>query len=131
MIRRPPRSTLFPYTTLFRSPQYQKQTFELAEEFLARSWEGVANRTLELTMRRCGMVLLAAGRREAAERCWAEIDQLASRTQDAVLLLWPDTRAAIVFTLDGDFSRALDAAMRIEARADELDSAAELARFLR
>src|SRR6266508_6594239 len=26
MIRRPPRSTLFPYTTLFRSPQSQTQT---------------------------------------------------------------------------------------------------------
>src|SRR2546427_7950852 len=25
MIRRPPRSTLFPYTTLFRSPQPEKQ----------------------------------------------------------------------------------------------------------
>src|SRR2546422_3742623 len=24
MIRRPPRSTLFPYTTLFRSPQHQR-----------------------------------------------------------------------------------------------------------
>src|SRR3712207_7658114 len=26
MIRRPPRSTLFPYTTLFRSPPYLEQT---------------------------------------------------------------------------------------------------------
>src|SRR5437660_8561951 len=26
MIRRPPRSTLFPYTTLFRSPQDDRQT---------------------------------------------------------------------------------------------------------
>ena len=26
MIRRPPRSTLFPYTTLFRSPRYKPQT---------------------------------------------------------------------------------------------------------
>src|SRR2546422_11367093 len=25
MIRRPPRSTLFPYTTLFRSPQHRKE----------------------------------------------------------------------------------------------------------
>src|SRR5260221_8766546 len=25
MIRRPPRSTLFPYTTLFRSPTYQRR----------------------------------------------------------------------------------------------------------
>src|SRR5690349_24539185 len=29
MIRRPPRSTLFPYTTLFRSPYFQHATFGL------------------------------------------------------------------------------------------------------
>src|SRR2546430_12509166 len=27
MIRRPPRSTLFPYTTLFRSPAFDEETF--------------------------------------------------------------------------------------------------------
>src|SRR2546428_7156102 len=27
MIRRPPRSTLFPYTTLFRSPRYDQKAF--------------------------------------------------------------------------------------------------------
>src|SRR2546430_9177829 len=31
MIRRPPRSTLFPYTTLFRSPKYVKAK-QLADE---------------------------------------------------------------------------------------------------
>src|SRR5256884_5773065 len=30
MIRRPPRSTLFPYTTLFRSPQARKKRVSLA-----------------------------------------------------------------------------------------------------
>src|SRR3989449_4989744 len=30
MIRRPPRSTLFPYTTLFRSPAVQASGFEVA-----------------------------------------------------------------------------------------------------
>src|SRR3712207_7003038 len=29
MIRRPPRSTLFPYTTLFRSPRHQRQRLGL------------------------------------------------------------------------------------------------------
>src|SRR3712207_7805173 len=29
MIRRPPRSTLFPYTTLFRSADYPKEYFHL------------------------------------------------------------------------------------------------------
>src|SRR5258705_2629510 len=38
MIRRPPRSTLFPYTTLFRSPSVQRRyatSFEAAERFEA------------------------------------------------------------------------------------------------
>src|SRR3989441_8938649 len=30
MIRRPPRSTLFPYTTLFRSPGYEEAARQLA-----------------------------------------------------------------------------------------------------
>src|SRR2546427_1814974 len=45
MIRRPPRSTLFPYTTLFRSPAAQApagQSYEApsgqAEEMLAGLW---------------------------------------------------------------------------------------------
>src|SRR2546426_8314286 len=37
MIRPPPRSTLFPYTTLFRSLLLRKKTFErLLNEFFAR-----------------------------------------------------------------------------------------------
>src|SRR2546425_2528690 len=32
MIRRPPRSTLFPYTTLFRSPSARKRIFDTASE---------------------------------------------------------------------------------------------------
>src|SRR2546422_2986643 len=32
MIRRPPRSTLFPYTTLFRSPAAFQQTLELQQD---------------------------------------------------------------------------------------------------
>src|SRR2546422_6390612 len=35
MIRRPPRSTLFPYTTLFRSSQLLKQNFWQLREELA------------------------------------------------------------------------------------------------
>src|SRR3989449_6586065 len=37
MIRRPPRSTLFPYTTLFRSPNSSFEAgYELTEELLNR-----------------------------------------------------------------------------------------------
>src|SRR2546422_5059034 len=34
MIRRPPRSTLFPYTTLFRSQRLSDEAFELPEGLL-------------------------------------------------------------------------------------------------
>src|SRR5688572_31378034 len=33
MIRRPPRSTLFPYTTLFRSSDYWRPPFYLLEDY--------------------------------------------------------------------------------------------------
>src|SRR5256885_8064730 len=36
MIRRPPRSTLFPYTTLFRSPETIRMSTTAFEAFLAR-----------------------------------------------------------------------------------------------
>src|SRR5260370_11852570 len=38
MIRRPPRSTLFPYTTLFRS----EETFS---RYIKRDWEGFASQS--------------------------------------------------------------------------------------
>src|SRR5687768_18162798 len=34
MIRRPPRSTLFPYTTLFRSPEAKPGTYEFVQDTL-------------------------------------------------------------------------------------------------
>src|SRR5688572_31386444 len=34
MIRRPPRSTLFPYTTLFRSKDARTRTFNLKDEII-------------------------------------------------------------------------------------------------
>src|SRR2546430_11188865 len=34
MIRRPPRSTLFPYTTLFRSPMIEEKKVTSLEEFI-------------------------------------------------------------------------------------------------
>src|SRR2546430_8433054 len=42
MIRRPPRSTLFPYTTLFRSPGFLKQFTHLAQSLFnenERFWD--------------------------------------------------------------------------------------------
>src|SRR2546427_9637412 len=45
MIRRPPRSTLFPYTTLFRSEVAQRG-LAIAEEIGHRQWMTAGHRTL-------------------------------------------------------------------------------------
>src|SRR2546430_10836825 len=42
MIRRPPRSTLFPYTTLFRSQRHRGACPQACEQQLARRQPGVA-----------------------------------------------------------------------------------------
>src|SRR2546422_1110345 len=48
MIRRPPRSTLFPYTTLFRSSNLAKEISEklIADGKVTRAWLGVGIRSL-------------------------------------------------------------------------------------
>src|SRR3712207_8986364 len=45
MIRRPPRSTLFPYTTLFRSKQFVERVWE---------WKQQSGNTITMQMRRMG-----------------------------------------------------------------------------
>src|SRR2546430_13032780 len=51
MIRRPPRSTLFPYTTLFRSPRQGRKNLLCAGFLLARI-RGPAGQHLAKTARR-------------------------------------------------------------------------------
>src|SRR5690349_22530812 len=50
MLRRPPRSTLFPYTTLFRSQEYMTETIAaLKEDFsLIDEWEDRYRYVIEL-----------------------------------------------------------------------------------
>src|SRR3712207_8687554 len=53
MIRRPPRSTLFPYTTLFRSPgePWVPKRVPTRAELIARGVEGAVRTAAELTSR--------------------------------------------------------------------------------
>src|SRR5258708_24803716 len=48
MIRRPPRSTLFPYTTLFRSPGQQQQRYGVAAGVDVPAVDGVRRWLLAL-----------------------------------------------------------------------------------
>src|SRR2546430_11679926 len=68
MIRRPPRSTLFPYTTLFRS----KEREEAAQE------------GLELTAREAEQRVRRAGRGAEREELLAALEELAAWYRDLV-----------------------------------------------
>src|SRR5687768_17968618 len=57
MIRRPPRSTLFPYTTLFRSPVVRK----IPEPMTLPTTKRVAERTPRALMRPSSASVLAEG----------------------------------------------------------------------
>src|SRR3712207_8908284 len=48
MIRRPPRSTLFPYTTLFRSEKNEDGTPKMAKRMIENSLERVDDHTVRL-----------------------------------------------------------------------------------
>src|SRR5260370_14525441 len=50
MIRRPPRSTLFPYTTLFRSLEEQTQQLEYQREQLLRAQGALTDKAHELEL---------------------------------------------------------------------------------
>src|SRR3712207_7356257 len=61
MIRRPPRSTLFPYTTLFRS---RERRVDRCQQPLVMLLERVVDLTVERLRRRICQVLVGARRHE-------------------------------------------------------------------
>src|SRR5947207_10687719 len=76
MLRRPPRSTLFPYTTLFRSPgstciRPSALALDTARGLKALSWRAIANTTLLSTdgptMRNSGMPLVGRSEEHTSE----------------------------------------------------------------
>jgi hypothetical protein len=80
----------------------------------------VRTSTLALVLQRAQSFLLAAGDRERAEHVWRELEQLATHTQDVVVLLWPLQLAMIRATLDGDLEETVAGGERLIRRADEL-----------
>src|SRR2546429_10017766 len=68
MIRRPPRSTLFPYTTLFRSPQVQ-DLIERRMGEVARGTAALHGATAELSYRRGYPPTIRSEERRVGKEC--------------------------------------------------------------
>src|SRR2546430_12702385 len=52
MIRRPPRSTLFPYTTLFRSPRFSPERPALVRSRRLKARQSIGSKTTSLSRSR-------------------------------------------------------------------------------
>src|SRR2546425_5071287 len=76
MIRRPPRSTLFPYTTLFRSVKVRPQIVMMVN-VVARAPRGVGAKMLHATRPEFGARATAANRRPRSEEHTSELQSLA------------------------------------------------------
>src|SRR2546430_12263261 len=75
MIRRPPRSTLFPYTTLFRSVVWA------GGQFYRGAWSGFKHRTADMN------TLIAVGTGAAIERSEEHTSELQSQSNLVCRLL--------------------------------------------
>jgi tetratricopeptide (TPR) repeat protein len=100
--------------------QHEPEKLRLAEEFTAVPKQGVSASTLSFFLRFSQAILLAAGKRDRAEEAWRELDQLASHTHDASMLLWPLLAETLRANLDGKLEHTAEARTRINKRADEL-----------
>jgi hypothetical protein len=112
----------FRLTGQLNAPRDQAELTQLVDELQSMPHNGVSARSLELVLRVAQVVFLGNGDRARAEACWAELDELASRTLDANLLAWPETHEALQAALDGDLEGALSWLERVESRRVELGS---------
>src|SRR3712207_7783588 len=114
MIRRPPRSTLFPYTTLFRSPIAGDSDLAEAVKVLARAHQNL------IWSRQRQANALRSTLREFYPAALAAFDELAGRDALAVLELAPTP------TRGRGLSRAkIGSALRRAGRQRNIDAKAE------
>src|SRR5687768_18172963 len=75
MVRRPPRSTLFPYTTLFRSTQVTAEVFDAGTDLVivGRAGLGVDNIDVAAATERGVMVANAPGTNARSEEHTSEL----------------------------------------------------------
>ena len=107
-------------TYLNNGPQHQEERHRLADEIATRSREGVSPRTLGQLLTTVGHSYLERGDRQRAEDMWRQVQDLASRTRDANLVLTPQREKVALLTMDGRLDEAVETIPRIISEGEEL-----------
>ncbi len=111
------------------SPQCEEERFSLAKEFTTRPHEKVSISTLGRVLWNSATVYLNHGERARAEELWRQVEELATRTREPFIALFPPRNEIFVATLDGHLEAAVQLGQRFVNRAEELGSSAWGRRF--
>jgi len=101
---------------------YWAEYLGLARELASLPRAGVNAATLGTALEYCAAWFLASGDRARAEELWQEMEDITVRIRDPSLALRPVARVIDRGTLDGELERALEAADRGVALAQEAGS---------
>src|SRR3712207_6975443 len=100
MIRRPPRSTLFPYTTLFRSRTGERALFAAATALLLGTlWWRSARSRLMLAAIAVAVALAVAAAADAEDRKSTRLNSSHANISYAVFCLKKKYTASVISTL--------------------------------
>jgi hypothetical protein len=105
------------------SPMQLPTLYLLANDLCARSHARVGAQSLSRVLRYAQVHYLATGDRPRAEELWREGEAIASHTGDAFVVILPELLAAFRAILDGELDTAVERAVAISRRADELGMA--------
>src|SRR3712207_8663751 len=98
MIRRPPRSTLFPYTTLFRSTKAMSNARRRSSRATAAALPGVQRSGMVSTTSRCGFPSTIG--RDHAPRSEEHTSELQSRQYLVCRLLLEKKKKKLIYVTD-------------------------------
>jgi DNA-binding CsgD family transcriptional regulator len=105
---------------LLSRPQDWGEHVRLAREAAVWPRQAVSAQTLSLVLEFAGAFHLAEGERARAEELWQEVEELAERTQVAVLKLEVYRNDVILAIVDGQLEDSVVQLRRFVERADEL-----------
>ena len=106
-------------STTPRTPRQEAEVWELALEMMARPHARVTPQTLGHWLQYAAMVSLDFGERARSEELWAQLNELARRTDDAMVGVRSLLARPVFDYIDGRLEEAILAADDLRTRAEE------------
>jgi hypothetical protein len=101
-------------------PEHHDERLRVAEAIAGDSFVDLSTPARAQILHASAFVYLTWDDRRRAEELWSRVEDLAERSRDAQLALWPLQHQALRQTLDGELEATLDTSSRLLALGSEL-----------